>query len=80
MNVYIVSYDDSDGSAVSFHPNKKEANKRRTEVKNMFCLGNKHIDEVTIEKVSIGRGKRDFLNLFNSRGIISVELPIKDKD
>ena len=78
MNVYIVRYDGSDGKSVSFHPNKKEAKKKRTEVKKMFDLGNKGIDSISIEKVTIGRGKTDFLNLFNHEGITSFEQDLKD--
>ena len=72
MNVYIVRYDCDENKTVTFHPNIKDAKKRRTEVKSLFGLGNKGLDEIEIEKVTIGRGKTDFLDLFNKHGISTL--------
>ena len=78
MNVYIVRYDCDESKTVTFHPNFKDAKKRRTEVKNLFGLGNKNLEDVTIEKVTIGRGKTDFLDLFNDYGISTLVKGIEE--
>ena len=72
MTVYIVRYEDDDNKSVSFHTNMLDAKKRRTEVKNLFKLGNKGLNDINIKQVNIGRNKKDFLNLFNEYGISTL--------
>jgi len=72
MIIYIVRYEDDDNKSVSFHSNIKDASKGRTKIKRLFELGDKRLDEVIIEKVSIGRNKSNFLDLFNEYGISTL--------
>ena len=78
MTIYIVRYDCDESKTVTFHPNIVDARKRRAEVKNLFGLGNKNLKDVAIDKVEIGRNKKDFLDLFNDYGISTIVRGIEE--
>ena len=70
MNIYVVRYFNDDIKTVTFFGNQADVNKRKKYLTTL--LGSDIEQDITVEKIQIGRNKKDFLNMFNEHGLSTL--------